>query len=80
MSNTKESYVIAKQATELIELKARLEAIKNMAASMKLRLVCIGGPLNDNIGEYTRDQLQIFIRLLEGIEYVKETSNITTDF
>lgn len=61
---------IADLFTENYLLKKCLEKILSEAQSIRSRIVCIGGPLNDNVKRYTPDQLKDFWDINETAEYI----------
>jgi len=66
---TKEE-LITKQALEIEELKSKIASYENSVAEIKLMLICIGGPLNDNKHHYSNDQLKIFFRIQNSIRSI----------
>ena len=63
--------LIANQAKQLYNLeKICVQHMKNVSTVKKM-LYCIGGPLNDNKHQYNKDQLQIFFRIIDTLEFVK---------
>ncbi len=68
MENTE---LIARQAKENAELRDEVAELKERIVSVNNILYCIGGPLNDNKLEYSREQLSTFLAIaykLEGVE------------
>lgn len=47
----------AQQALEIANLKAELEICKACMREITMILCCIGGPLNDNVLGYSKEQL-----------------------
>ena len=67
MENTE---LIARQAKENAELRDEVAELKERIVSVNNILYCIGGPLNDNKLEYSREQLSTFFAIaykLEGV-------------
>lgn len=60
--------VIAKQQREIESLKDELAGCVASLQEIVLTCVCIGGPLNDNIKGYTRDQMVDFFRIVSLAE------------
>ena len=60
--------LIAKQALEIAKLKERLLLYEEAAKAIHSEIYCIGGPLNDNIGGFTKKQMWIFSRIIDHIE------------
>lgn len=65
--------LIANQQLELQTLKEENRAYRDALHNIKLMLISIGGPLNDNYHQYNDKQLKIFR------EIEKET-NVTDEF
>lgn len=62
--------LIAKQQLEIENLKGRVYEMNNVLRDIKLTLVCIGGPLNDNKLMYSKEQrkpLHEINRMIEDI-------------
>lgn len=59
--------LIARQAKDIAELRERVTAYEQSAMRIRLMLVCIGGPLNDNKLRYTPEQLVIFARIEDEV-------------
>jgi hypothetical protein len=55
-----EAEVIARLVKENLEFKESLEQIKKSASSIHSMIYCIGGPLNDNVYGYSKEQMKIF--------------------
>ncbi len=55
----------AEQALKISQLEADNARLTENARQIKLELVCIGGPLNDNKLRYTREQLVPLARIAE---------------
>ena len=68
--------MIGLTATEVIARQARrIEALDDMVKDLterirraRLRMTCVGGPLNDNVKGYTKDQLFTFHRIENDLE------------
>jgi hypothetical protein len=52
--------LIAAQAMEIAELRETVKDRDERLRQIHLTCVCIGGPLNDNVLGYTREQLRTF--------------------
>ncbi len=70
LNNSKNDNTIAKQTKELYELKEKLKVYNDVVDSISSRLYCIGGPLNDNVMNYSNKQLKIFFRIAEDIKNI----------
>jgi len=66
----KESTLIARQALEIAELKEQVANYQAALKDIKMILVCIGGPLNDNVLGYSRKQLTTFYNIEEVLDLV----------
>ncbi len=62
--------LIARQAKELEELKDKLKSREKDLRSIKMELICIGGPLNDNVLLYSKEQLKPFFRIYDHCCYI----------
>jgi len=63
--------VIADLSRKNLELTERVNDLEKATRSIDTVLYCIGGPLNDNILEYSNKQLATFFRikdLIRGLE------------
>ena len=49
---------------ENYELKNEIKQMKENFSSISSMIVCIGGPLNDNVHRYNKKQLVIFSQIL----------------
>ena len=52
--------LVADQALELAKLKLNNLELKDALKYIEASMVSIGGPLNDNVHQYSTDQLKIF--------------------
>lgn len=55
--------VIAKQAVELSQLHKKLLAADEAIDTAIKMMICIGGPLNDNVLEFNKDQKTFLNRM-----------------
>lgn len=60
--------LIAKQQIEIEILNKRLMWAKQDKNEIVMTLICIGGPLNDNILRYSKEQRGLLHRILEFAE------------
>lgn len=60
-----ESELIAKQALQIANLEERLNECDSRLDSIHRMLVCIGGPLNDNVLQFNGPQLKLLHRINE---------------
>jgi hypothetical protein len=67
--------LIAKQQLEIENLKERVSEMNSVLCDIRLSLVCIGGPLNDNILGYNAAQRRPLHKIKEMIENVMEYEN-----
>lgn len=54
---------ICKLLVEREDLRDELNRMKEGMESIRGILYCIGGPLNDNVRQYTREQLEPFFQI-----------------
>lgn len=66
----KNSEVIAKLSKKNLELEDKLKNIYDEAHSIYSTLYCIGGPLNDNVRNYTNEQLKTFIWIRDNVNSI----------
>lgn len=55
---------------ENFRLKKQLAELKETLESIRGKIICIGGPLNDNIRKYNKEQLMIFFYIKSEIDSV----------
>jgi hypothetical protein len=67
--------LIADQAKQIYNLEKICTQYMKNVSTVKKMFFCIGGPLNDNKHQYNKEQLQIFFRILETLEFVKEDTD-----
>mgnify|MGYP001331163784 CR=1 FL=1 len=60
--------LIARQAKQLEELRDENANLKECARKVKAIIYCIGGPLNDNVMGYTKNQMTTFFEIVEELE------------
>jgi hypothetical protein len=61
--------LISQQALEIANLKERVSQYDEAAKSIHNEIFCIGGPLNDNVQQYSKKQMLIFFRIIDHIEF-----------
>ena len=61
--------LIANQAREIAELKEELSEYKEAMQKLHNMMVCIGGPLNDNVLSFDKEQLAFLFRLHNNMIY-----------
>lgn len=62
--------LIARQAKQIEEQRDRIARFVKMTKKIGSIMFCIGGPLNDNVNQYTNTQLMPFVeigRLIDGM-------------
>lgn len=62
--------VIARLSKENIEIKDQLMSYEKAFNEISSMMYCIGGPLNDNVLEYTPKQLETFYEIKNAIDSV----------
>lgn len=60
--------LIARQAKQIEELKDRVAGFVEMTKTIRMQIIRIGGPLNDNIDGYTNKQLAPFGQIMSLTE------------
>ena len=68
--NINERDLIADQAKQIFYLKNKVEDYEHALQAIRSVTVCIGGPLNDNVLGYSKEQLGPFSRILSRCEEV----------
>lgn len=63
-----EAELIAKQALRIAELEESLQDRDERLGRIHLMLVCIGGPLNDNVLRFNPEQRQLLHRIDEEVK------------
>lgn len=61
--------VIAAQAKIIFQLNNQLSNLKLRLHKIQTELVCIGGPLNDNVLNFSKTQKLVCQRILDEAEY-----------
>lgn len=68
MSDTNElGPVVVRQAVELYALRDEVKELRSAISQARLHIICIGGPLNDNVKKYSPDQLVTFQKILDAL-------------
>lgn len=62
--------LVAKQARDIDRLTTENVDMSEALERIRLRMVCIGGPLNDNRLAYSNEQLVTFAHILQDVENV----------
>jgi len=60
--------LIARQALRIDALEKELAKYKESAARIRLHLVCVGGPLNDNKLRFSSAQRALLWKILQEVE------------
>ena len=60
--------MIAMQARKIMELEADIAMAEDIIKRVKMKLVRIGGPLNDNCDGYTKEQLKPFFKIRDILD------------
>jgi len=53
----------AQQALKIAQLEEQNKEMREVFRSIKMSLICIGGPLNNNVRQYSKDQLVPFYQI-----------------
>jgi len=62
--------IIADQAIKIIKLERKKKELKEAISNIHGILFSIGGPLNDNFKQYSKEQLVTFTRIYQEIQGV----------
>ena len=68
--------VIARQARRIMELEDAVRQFQEGCEAIRMRLICIGGPLNDNVLFYSKEQLAIFFRIQDTLNDMPEFASL----
>ncbi len=60
--------IIAMQARKIIELEADAAQAEDKLKRIRLQLICIGAPLNDNFLQYSEKQLEPFFKIQDILD------------
>lgn len=55
--------LIARQALQIEELSDEVKMLKASIREARLHMICVGGPLNDNMLGFTGEQRAVFHRI-----------------
>lgn len=66
----RQEQLITKQQLKIHQLEADNKNLVDCIQRLRTDMICIGGPLNDNILEYSPKQLTLFQRMDRHIEEV----------
>ena len=58
-----------RQEMELLQCKDKIADYERSMATAKRIMICIGGPLNDNLLGFTGKQLKVFQEIMNEIDY-----------
>ena len=64
--------LIVQQALEIANLKEKLGEFKKASADIKMHMVGIGGPLNDNNLKYSKEQREIFHFIFDSLNDLED--------
>lgn len=59
---------LAEYARRSLEFEGQIKEMKEAFRNIDSMLYSIGGPLNDNVHRYNKNQLKIFFRIKDEIE------------
>lgn len=59
--------LIARQAKQIAEQANLIDEYRNRIKRARQHIYCIGGPLNDNVLRYNREQMLTFHRIAEEL-------------
>jgi hypothetical protein len=64
--------LITNQQLKIHQLEADNKSLIDCVQRLYMDMICIGGPLNDNVLEYSPKQLMVFQRMDRHIQEVKD--------
>jgi len=59
--------LIAKQALEIDRLNQEVQSYRNGVKRVRALIYCVGGPLNDNVKRYTKEQMADWQRVINSL-------------
>lgn len=62
-----ESELIARQAKQIEELRDEVTELREGIREARLHMICVGGPLNDNVLGFTKEQRMVFHRIDDAL-------------
>lgn len=69
--------LITRQQKRIHELEDALKSIDSFADGIRHWLICIGGPLNDNVLQYSKEQRKPLHRILEAADEIVSITDET---
>lgn len=72
MEIDKRDALIVKQLLEIEDLRHRMADIKESAGAITRQIVGMGGPLNDNVKQYTKEQFGDWLRVKNLAEEIED--------
>lgn len=69
MGDEQERLLIAEQALEIRSLTQENNELRERLSSIRKMLICVGGPLNDNKHNYSKEQLLLFFEIQQETEF-----------
>jgi hypothetical protein len=64
--------LIAKQAKQIEELKVAVATMRHAIATVRGRIYCIGGPLNDNKLGFSHEQKKLFHSIVSSLNVAND--------
>lgn len=64
--------VIARQAKRIEEMRDRLKAANEAAGKIHMQIYGCGGPLNDNVDGFDKEQMKVFFRIAEELKRIRQ--------
>lgn len=62
-----EAELIARQALQIEELRDEVKMLREGISVARGHMICIGGPLNDNVLGFTKEQRFVFHRIEQAL-------------
>ena len=60
--------IIAMQTKRILEQEADLAMYKQRCDAIRMKLICVGAPLNGNFLQYSKEQLNPFFRIQDILD------------
>jgi hypothetical protein len=66
----KKNKLIVEQILAIKELEKTVLSLKAVIDAAEMQIVCIGGPLNDNVRQYNKEQMQEWGKVLKILQTI----------
>jgi hypothetical protein len=66
----KKNKLIVEQILAIKKLEKTVLSLKAVIDAAEMQIVCVGGPLNDNVRQYNKEQMQEWGRVLKILKTI----------